>query len=95
MTECIDYQPLVNQSFKITFTDQELVLTLVEVSLVGRPYKEGARQPFSLMFVADSSPGVLPQGVYPLEHHQLGRKDTFLIPRGIEENTCRYEAIYN
>ncbi|MEW8628259.1 MAG: hypothetical protein AB2551_21120 [Candidatus Thiodiazotropha sp.] len=90
-----DFQPLLNQSFRIAFSDQELVLTLVDVELVGSPYKEGARQPFSLMFDADASVGVLRQGIYPVEHDTLGRKDIFLVPRGVEDNCCRYEAVYN
>ncbi|MES9852604.1 MAG: hypothetical protein ABW170_12330 [Candidatus Thiodiazotropha sp. L084R] len=90
-----DFQPFLNQSFKINFTDQELALTLVDVALVGKPYKEGARQPFSLMFVADASVGVLCQGTYPVEHTTLGKKDIFLIPRGVDNNQCRYEAVYN
>ncbi|MCU7916917.1 MAG: hypothetical protein KZQ88_15650 [Candidatus Thiodiazotropha sp. (ex Dulcina madagascariensis)] len=90
-----DFQPLVNQSFKIVFSDQELPLMLIDVESVGKPYKEGARQPFSLMFVADATDGVLRQGVYPVEHATLGKKDIFLIPRGVEKNQCLYEAVYN
>lgn len=90
-----DFQPLLNQSFKIVFSDQALALTLIDVERVGKPYKAGARQPFSLLFVADASAGVLRQGVYPVEHDTLGKQDIFLIPRGVEENRCRYEAVYN
>jgi hypothetical protein len=90
-----DYQPFLNEQFKIVFSDQEFVLTLIEVVLLGAPYKEGARQPFSIMFLADASLGVLRQGIYLVEHIKLGKNNIFLIPRGVEENMCRYEAIYN
>lgn len=90
-----DYQSLLNQSFKIKFSDQELTLFLTDVTTAGQPFKKGARQPFSLIFTADASAGVLRQGIYPVEHQKLGRVEIFLIPRGIQQDECHYEAIFN
>ena len=90
-----DFQPLLNQQFKIVFSDQELPLELIDVEKNGEPYKEGARQPFTITFLADASVGVLQQGTYPVENETLGKQDVFLIPRGVEDNKCRYDAMYN
>ena len=90
-----DYESLLKQTFKIAFSDQDLLLTLEEVSRAGKPYKEGARQPFSLIFSADASGGVLRQGRYDLENETLGKKGVFLVPVGVKENVCEYQAVYN
>ncbi len=93
--EVDDFQSHLNQSFKISFTDQDLELKLTEVEQVGKPYKEGARQPFTVTFVADATEGVLQQGVYSVENEAMGKKDIFLIPREVEDSKCRYDAMYN
>jgi len=90
-----DFALLVNQSFTIEFSDQDLILKLDEVKSSGKPYKEDAREPFSLLFSADASSGVLKQGNYELGNGTIGKQSIFLVPIGVEENTCHYEAIYN
>ncbi len=90
-----DFRPLLNQTFKIVFSDLDYVMTLTEVSDQGKPFKAGARQPFSLMFDADATVGVLRQGLYPVEHKILGKRPIFLIPRAVDGNRCVYEAVYN
>jgi hypothetical protein len=90
-----DFQPLLNQNFRVTFSDKNYPLTLINVMDVGTPFKSGARQPFSLTFYADASLGILNQGVYPVVNDSLGKREIFLIPRGVRENRCYYEAIYN
>jgi hypothetical protein len=90
-----DFQPLLNDDFEIDLSGKPYRITLTEVETLGKPYKEGARQPFSLIFHADAALGILRQSVYSVTHNSLGTRDIFLIPRGIVEDTCHYEAIYN
>lgn len=95
MITIAEFEPLLNQPFKIQFSDQDLVLELSEVKRSGKPYKEGAREPFSLLFNADASRGILRQGNYHLENKEMGKQSMFLVPVGVDENICQYEAIYN
>ena len=90
-----DFRPLLNDTFRIQFSDQALELRLEEVNIAGAPYTEGARQPFSLLFTADASRGILRQGNYALNNDRLGRQNLFLVPVGVREGVCHYEAIYN
>jgi len=90
-----DFRPLLKNVFNIQFSDKALELCLEEIQNTGEPYTEGARQPFSLLFSADASCGVLRQGNYELNNDQLGKQSIFLVPVGVREGICHYEAIYN
>ena len=90
-----DFRPLLKDIFRIQFSDQALELCLEEVTSTGDPYTEGARQPFSLLFSADASRGILRQGNYELNNDQFGKQNIFLVPVGVREGVCHYEAIYN
>jgi hypothetical protein len=90
-----DFQPLLNEDFEIDIFNKRYPLTLTKVETLGAPYKEGARQPFSLFFCADVALGILHQSVYPMHHDSFGKCSIFLIPRGVIEDKCYYEAIYN
>ena len=54
---------------------------------------DGTRAPFSIVFRGPSNV-VLPQGVYGLEHDQLGRFDPFLVTIGPDARGMRYEAVF-
>ena len=59
----------------------------------GRTPTEGRRRPFSIVF---RGPGnlLLPQRIYPLEHHTIGAFELFLVPIGPDAQGLRYEAIF-
>ncbi len=90
-----DFQTLLNQIFTIQFSDQNLELKLEEINSTGKPYKKGAREPFSLIFTADAKHGILQQGNYELKNKELGKQSIFIVPIKHENNTGFYEAIYN
>jgi hypothetical protein len=58
---------------------------------VGLP---GVRPPFSLIFLG-RDPRVLPQGVYLLEHQELGKLSIFLVPVGKDKDGVSYQAAFN
>ena len=90
-----DFQSLLNQSFKIVFSDTEYPLELIEVESLGEPYKKGAREPFSLVFVTDSANGLLQQGRYPVEGGEFQKTDIFLVPIAEQNGRYHYQAVYN
>lgn len=59
----------------------------------GEQVPQAPRQPFSLLFRGPPE-GVLPQGVYPLEHPELGRLEIFLVPISRTDDGVRYEAVF-
>jgi hypothetical protein len=72
-----------------------LELTLVEASPhPHRPHSPGRRRGFSLVF-RSPSPDRLPQGVYRLDHDEMGSLELFLVPIGPQEGGMRYEAVFN
>jgi len=76
------------------FGAMELELTKVEMLSSSRLVSGG--NSFSLMFFAAAGVS-LPQGLYALEHADLGRLDVFLVPLGPEKSgpRMRYEAVFN
>ena len=52
-----------------------------------------ARTPFSLYFMAPAEL-VLPQGIRPLVHDELGELDIFLVPVAREPEGIRYQAVF-
>jgi hypothetical protein len=60
---------------------------LLEVNEIAR--EPGGRAPFSLVFQGGPNPP-LPQGIYRVEHEQLGALEIFLVP--IAANS--YEAVF-
>lgn len=54
------------------------------------------RMSFSLLFLDRDHPNsYLPQGIYHIEHEQLGAMDLFLVPLGPVAEGMRYEVIFN
>lgn len=53
----------------------------------------GQKQPFSIVF---RGPGdvLLPQGIYRMEHEEIGSFELFIVPIGPGEKGLRYEAIF-
>jgi hypothetical protein len=72
---------------------------LVEVTEHGAPGT--FRAPFSVLFHGPLQP-VMPQGIYRVEHEQLGTMDLFIVPVGPDEPSVpgrapvamRYEAVF-
>jgi hypothetical protein len=90
-----DFEPCLNQSFTINLRDSGIQARLVEVKALGHPFRDGAREPFSLLFEADTHYGLLNQGSYPMANSVLGEKTLFLVPVGVKQNRYQYEAVFN
>lgn len=82
----------VNTKFVMHHGDSQTAeLELISVTDVG----SSARQTqFSLVFLGpDAAP--LAQGIYRIDHDELGPMDLFLVPIGRDKSGVRYEAIFN
>jgi hypothetical protein len=89
------FEPCLKQRFTINLPETEVPAELVEVKSLGQPFQEGAREPFSLLFEADTAHGLLNQGTYALANDALGENNIFLVPVGEESGRYQYQAIFN
>jgi hypothetical protein len=66
-----------------------------ELSEVTEP-KAGRERPFSILFRAPREP-LLSQGIYRIEHDEMGAFELFLVPigPGKDHNDMLYEAVFN
>lgn len=82
----------VNTEFLMHYGDsQSAELDLISVTDVG----SSARQiQFSLVFLGPNE-APLAQGIYRIEHDELGALDLFLVPIGRDKRGVHYEAIFN
>lgn len=90
-----DFAACLNQPFKIPDRDKSmLIVQLVEAEPRGSFDPEmQTRQPFSLLFRGPPEP-LLPQGLYRMNHRQLGDLELFLVPIGPDRQGMRYEAVF-
>lgn len=73
--------------------EAELELESV-VGYQGGPNEQGGMERFSLFF--EGPPDVfLQQGIYALDHEQLGEVTLFLVPLSRTERGFRYESVFN
>lgn len=79
-----DFTPLLHQRFRMA---TQFDVELVEVTEI--PREPGGRAPFSLVFAGGPTPP-LPQGIYALQHNDLGSLEVFLVPVAAD----RYEAVF-
>jgi hypothetical protein len=89
------FSPLLGTTCRLVVADSAppVELEIAEVSLAGQ-VRDGQRTPFSVVFLGPAGRH-LPQGIYHLEHEQLGRLDLFLVPIGPEPSgRHRYQAIF-
>ena len=65
------------KTYKLSHEGKEHTVKLIDIQELG-PGAEGRRAPFSLIFEAKGAK--LEQGVYTVEHGNLGTGDLFLVP---------------
>lgn len=92
--EHTDFQPLLNSKFKTASDAEESgYFELLEVTKLVTESDDNTRRPFSLVFSGqDTRPPQ--QGMFELEHEQLGHIKLFLVPVGSDEKGVNYEAIF-
>jgi hypothetical protein len=91
-----DFGVRVGESFRIRLASGEL-LGAILAEVTAHPYLPplpDRRRGFSIVFESDR-PGHLPQGIYPVEHDQMGTVELFLVPIGRRAGGMRYEAVFN
>jgi uncharacterized protein DUF6916 len=90
-----EFSKHLNTEFHVRIDGQPPIgLELIEVKgyLPGENEQRGMER-FSVFF---QGPGIgLPQGVYHLEHEQMGELDLFLVVIAGDETSHRYEAVFN
>ncbi len=94
-----DFSPYLNQRFRIDPEASEpLDVELIEVSELGSasissddPEK---RRPFSIVFRGPNDPS-LPQGIYDIEHGEMGTLSLFIVPIGPDKEGMLYHAVFN
>ena len=86
----------VNTSFLATIDGgKEANLELVEVKTYSSKQEEqSGMERFSVYFTGPLEPH-LPQGLYRLEHNQMGDFEIFLVPISRNDEGFRYEAVFN
>jgi hypothetical protein len=88
------FAPRVGSTFEIRLNPEETVaVELAEVTTFP-DYEGQRREPFSLIF-RGAHRFVLPQGIYRVEHKEMGPMEIFLVPIGPDQKGMRYEAVFN
>ena len=97
LTSAAQFAESVGTRFRVSWgTEESAGLELISATAFSTGLHKGAaREPFSLVFRADSPQFCLPQGTYLLEHEAHGALPVFLVPIGPDEMGMRFEAIFN
>lgn len=89
-----DFASAIGTPFEVTAGDLAVPMELVEVRLLGHRRDGAIREPFALLFRAESGQ-ILPQATYPVNHPELGGFDLFIVPVGrAAEGGVNYEAVF-
>lgn len=92
-----DFRAHLGESFSLsTPSGQTITAQLAEVNDLGsnRPHDARLRHSFSLMFYAPATQR-LSQGIYPLQHPQLGSLELFVVPVGLDARGLQLQVIFN
>jgi hypothetical protein len=90
----------LNTSFRIHVSPtMAMEVELVEVTEKRaldsqRPAAASCQERFSIIFRGPRD-RILQQGMYQLQHNQLGALDLFLVPVGQDQDGVYYEAVFN
>jgi hypothetical protein len=91
------FEPRVGDEFTIQVPglSEDLSAELIEVETIGsEPHEPDGRTPFSLVFRVPQE-AVLPQGIYDLQHVDLGPLSIFIVPIGRKDDGVRYQAVFS
>ena len=85
----------LNTRFRLELDDQKIELELVEVKgYLPQANEQSGMERFTVFF---DGPGnaALPQRLYALKHDQMGEVEIFLVPISGNDQSFRYEAVFN
>jgi hypothetical protein len=94
-----DFRAVQGSSFRVAAAGAEpFEAQLAEVTEHGGSSEGAFRTPFAVIFHGPLEP-VRPQGIYRIEHGQLGTLELFLVPIGPDGTAAgpagmRYEAVF-
>ena len=94
MTELFDRDRLataIGSTFRLVADSGSVEIELTEVSDLRE--RTGGKA-FSALFLVPTGYDV-EQGIYQLEHEQLGSADLFLVPVGLKQERLQLEAVFN
>jgi hypothetical protein len=86
-----DFEPRLNETFRLQHADGELALKLHEVQRLAHAKRAGGG--FSLVFVSAPGP-FFTQSIHTLRHDGMGTVEMFLVPLGPGEGGNLYQAIF-
>ena len=92
-----DFADKIDETFNCPLEDNEPVeFKLVEAAHqnTSGPAADGMRESFSLVFTAPNEYR-FEQGIFPLQHPELGNLDIFMVPVGEADDCIQYQAIFN
>ena len=97
LTSAAQFSESVGTRFQVSWgTEASVELELISATAFGQAARKGAaREPFSLIFRADSRQTYLAQGIYQLEDERHDSLHVFLVPIGPDEIGMRFEAVFN
>lgn len=88
------FRDRVGDTFRDTDAGIAYELRKVEdLTETARHVAEGGRTPFSVTFRGPAEP-VVPQGIRPLAHDDLGELEVFLVPVARDADGVSYEAVF-
>ena len=90
-----EFSQHIGTTFRTKLEQGEVKLDLVEVKgYVSQEIEQGGMERFSVFFVGPADP-FLPQRVYSVAHASMGEFEIFLVPVAGDEQSYRYEAVFN
>jgi len=85
----------LNKPFTVVTEQGDMAFTLVEARTLSHPLPQGTtRSAFSLLFHSDS-PVLFPQGIYRMDHPDIGEVEIFLVPIARQQPGFVYQAVFN
>lgn len=91
------FEPLVGVDFSLHLPEGRVLrLVLEQAQVTGKPFRPGARTPFSLLFRCPELPPeqYLAQGSYRVDQPQLGTQELFFSPRQPDARGFSYESTF-
>ena len=86
-----DFEAAIGDEFALATEAGEVGVRLSSVRRSRRP-RDG-REPFAVLFHGPAD-RILEQGIRRLGHPRLGEFDIFLVPVGLDDAGCAYEAVF-
>ncbi len=89
------FEPLLKSSFELKLGEKPPVpLELIEIRRLGHRRQEAAKEPFALTFRGQSG-WRLAQGIYAVNHPEMGPLEIFITQVGDAQEGSLFEAVFS